>query len=256
MLDEDGINWFMFVGIGISFICFFIVLFSFPQVSATAISIITANTEYEKMSISGSQVAITPYQMNELSDNKHHQARLYMQKGDETEQYLIRTTEKQYHNEASIKKFSGDEVVYESYWTTDSSKLEGFSNLDARSYRFTKENDNYAKEPRPTKFEFDVNDVYSEIYRDDFEWRPVKYTSRYGKDVVVYELMKMPYNSKLVPFTDYKSGKVYVVEDTGQILEIYVSHNYGEEPVTIEYYSEVVTDPVKTDSWVKQSNFE
>lgn len=256
MFEEDEINWFMFVGIGISFICFFIVLFSFPQVSATAISIITANTEYEKMSISGSQVAITPSQMNNLSDNKNHKARLYIQKNGARQQYLIKTTEKQYHNEASVKKFSGNELTYESYWTTDNSKLEEFDNLEARSYRFIQENDTYTKDPRPTKFGFDVNDIYSEMYRDDFEWRPVKYTSRYGKDVVVYELMKMPYNSRLVPFTKYKSGKVYIFEDTDQILEIHISHNYGSEPVTIEYHSGVVTEPVKTDSWVKQSNFE
>lgn len=257
MLDEKSGNKWFFVGLGLSAIVFLVVLFSFPQVSATAVSLITPASEYESMGLSGSTIAINPTEMSEISENTTHQSRLYIKDENTTTQTIIRSTTKQSGSlqKTTVKRYSDEELVYTSYWTTDLTHTE-ISNIDSEgTSRFVKEGNEFSTDQPPSNFDIDINRLYSVIYMDLFEWRPIRYTSRYGNEVVVYGVMKMPYESRAIPFTKYRHGRVYVERDSGRIIEAHVGHNYGQDPVQIDYYINAVPRESQPPEWIKSTNF-
>lgn len=254
--NSSGYKWF-FAGLILCCILFIVVLFSFPQVSATAISLVTPQSEYSSLGLSGSEIAINPTQMSEMSDNTTHISRLYITKGSDTTHTVVRSTSKESGTvrKTSVEKYYNNETIYQSYWTTETQDMR-MDLQQSTPYKFSRENGEYSIEPTPTKFNVDINEVYSIIYRDDFEWRPIRYSERYSGEVVVYGLMKMPYNSKIVPFTKYKSGRIYVDRDSGLILEAHISHNYEGEKVNIDYYSRAVPREASPYDWIRPANFE
>lgn len=255
-MEEDfGTKW-LFIGLLLSATAFVIVLFSFPQVSAAAISIITPDSEYQELGVGSTHIPINPSSVGDMSENDTHLMRIYLHEGEDRSHIKIRSTSKKSGtlNKARVKYKENGETTYESYWTTEGQEL-GMGLDPDTTYRFTKTGNEYNMDKEPTRFKIQVEELYKHMYRDDFEWRPIKYSDRYGEEVVVYGIMKMPYQSKVIPLTKYKTGKMYVDKDTGIILEAHISHNYGDEPIHIDYYSRAVPRPVSPYDWVKPSNF-